>query len=243
MSGQLVAEPGDCVTAAMFDGLPRIVQRYLEWSGVEGCAVPTSMSLRQTGRLRSAEDKPWRPFTAREDFVTGPPCFTWQARMRIAGLPVVHASDSYIDGHGRMEVRLARVRTLADLRGPEMDEASLLRFLNELAWLPAAYLLPCIRWAEVDDTHARVSITDAGRTVAATMTFARTGRPISFAALRHRHHGNGRFSKDVWVTPFTEYGLLGGLCVPVAGWAEYRLASGPLRYIELHVDHPASNAG
>ena len=94
-------EPGEIVTAAMLDAVPRVVRRYLEWSGVEGQPVPTTLALKQTGRLRAAQDRRWMTFTAEEDFTTDPPTFSWRARVRIAGLPLVRAWDSYVCGRLR----------------------------------------------------------------------------------------------------------------------------------------------
>lgn len=227
--------PGMLVTPAMLDSLPTPVRRYLDWSRVEGQLIPTSFSLRQQGRLRSANDKPWMPFTAEEDFITGPPGFSWRATVRFAGLPLVRAWDGYVSGQGRMQVRLARVFTMADLTGGAMNQASLLRYLNEMTWFPAAFLLGNVEWQAIDDQSARVSITDCGLTVSATMSFGADGRPVEFAATRHRHRGQGRFTLEPWVTPFTDYGVVNDVRVPTAGCAEYRPASGAVKYLELRL--------
>jgi hypothetical protein len=93
--------PGAVVTAAMLDALPLVVRHYLDWAGVEGRGVPACVSLRQQGRLRSANESRWMPFTAEEDYVTEPAAYSWRARVRVAGLPLVRARDSYVGGHGR----------------------------------------------------------------------------------------------------------------------------------------------
>ena len=227
--------PGAPVTPAMLDLVPAAVRRYLTWSGVEGQPIPTTSCLHQVGRLRSANDKPWMNFRAEEDFITDPPAFSWRARVRFAGLPLVRAWDSYVSGHGRMQVRLAHAVTLADLSGEAMNQASLLRYLNELVWMPGAYLLPNIHWQEIDDRSARVTIADSGLSAAAVLRFGPDGRPVEFVALRHRHLGRGRMRLDQWATPFTDYGLHNGVMVPTAGFAEYRSASEVFKYIELNI--------
>jgi hypothetical protein len=235
MTTRLVPVPGDVVTPGMLDAVPPPARRYLDWAGVEGQPIPGSVAQGQLGRLRSADDKPWRPFVAEENFVTAPPGFSWRARVRVAGMPLVRGWDSYLHGRGWMQIRLGGVLTIADLHDGPMNQASLLRYLNEMVWFPAAYVLGNIRWAEIDERTAQVSITDAGLTASGTMRFGHDGRPLEFTALRHRHLGQGRFSLDRWVTPYSEYGELSGVRVPTAGWAEYRLPAGPLRYIELRV--------
>jgi hypothetical protein len=230
--------PGATVTANMLDLVPPVVRRYLDWCGVEGRPIPATACLRQSGRLRSANDKPWMDFVAEEDYVTEPPAFSWRARVRVRGVPLIRAWDSYVSGHGRMQVRLARAFTLVDLSDDAMNQASLLRYLNEMTWFPGAFLLPNIRWHEIDDHTARVAIDDSGLTATATLRFRRDGRPVEFAALRHRHLGKGRVRRDPWATPYTDYGLLNGVMVPTAGWAEYRTASEVCRYIELELTRP-----
>ena len=227
--------PGTLVTASMLEAVPPCVRRYLGWSGVGGRHIPASVTLRQTGRMRSANDRRWMRFTAEEDFLTGPPAFSWRARVSVAGVPLVRGWDSYVHGRGRMRIRLAHAMTLADLTGEEMNRASLLRYLSEMTWFPAAFLLAPVRWEEIDDRSARVSITDSGLTATGTLSFGPDGRPLEFSAPRHRHLGRGRFSLEPWAAPFTGYGLVHGLRVPTAGAAEYRLAAGTVRYIELRV--------
>ena len=69
-----------------------------------------------------------------------PPSFVWYASVRLAGLPLVRVRDSYANGDGNILVKAAGLLTVADSRGEEMDQASLVRYLNEMIWFPAAYL-------------------------------------------------------------------------------------------------------
>jgi hypothetical protein len=230
--------PGALVTAAMLDMVPAAARRYLDWTGVEGRYIPSTVCLTQVGRLRSTEDKPWMNFVAEQDYITDPPAFSWRARVRVGGLPLVRAWDSYVSGQGRMQVRLARAITLADLAGDAMNEASLLRYLNEMTWFPGAFLLPNIRWHELDERSVRVSIADSGLTATGMLTFGADGRPVEFVALRQRHLGKGRMRVEPWATPYTDYGLMNGVMVPTAGWAEYRTAGEVCRYIEVELVRP-----
>ena len=116
-----------------------------------------------------------------------------------------------------------------------MNQGSLMRYLNEMVWFPTAFLGPNITWSAIDERSAQVSITDHGLTATATMRFDELGRPTDFVAHRYRHLGKGRFSLDEWATPFTEHGELGGFRLPVAGRAEWRLASETLVYAELRL--------
>lgn len=168
-----------------------------------------------------------------ETYTVDPPGFKWIGAVRLLGIPVIRPHDAYVDGRGRMQVTLARFIKLWDLAGEEMDQGSLMRYLNEMVWFPTAFLGTNVAWSAIDERSAGVAITDHGRTAAATMYFDDLGRPTDFVAPRYQHLGKGRFSLEQWATPFTEYGELGGLWIPVAGHAEWRLTSGVLVYAEL----------
>lgn len=235
MTARLALVPGDRITPETLDALPPVAHRYLDWAGVAGRAIPTTTALRQTGRLRVHNDKPWWPFTADEDFLTVPPGFSWRAQARLAGVPLVRAWDSYGHGRGCMEVRLGGLISLGSYCDGVVNKASLVRYLSELVWLPGAFLLANVKWEQVGEDTARVSITDSGLTVAGTLRFARDGRPLEFVGRRHRPLSHGRFSADPWLIRYTDYGQLRGVRVPTAAWAEYLLPTGPLRYIELRL--------
>jgi hypothetical protein len=70
------------------------------------------------------------------------------------------------------------------------------------------------------------------------LTFGAAGRPVEFVALRQRHLGKGRMRVEPWATPYTDYGLMNGVMVPTAGWAEYRTAGEVCRYIEVELVRP-----
>jgi hypothetical protein len=236
--------PGTVITQEMVDALPVPVARYLSYSGVVGKLAVGRVRIRQGGRMRSSNNKPWMPITALESFSIDPPGFDWKGTVRFAGMPLIRPHDEYTAGRGRMKVTLAGLFTLWDLEGDEMDQGSLMRYLNEMVWFPTAFLGRNITWSAIDDRSARVSITDHGHTAVATMFFDEIGRPSDFVAHRYRHLGKGRFSLDEWATPLTEHGERGGFRLPVAGRAEWRLASETLVYAELRltsIEYDASN--
>jgi len=225
--------PGNTVTAAMLGQLPEPVARFLHQTGVVGQPIARTVTLRQHGRMRGANDKPWMPIRACERYTTDPPSLDWRGVVRIAGVPLIRPHDRYLEGQGRMAVKVAGLVSLYDLQGPEMDQASLLRYLNELMWFPTAYLLPNLAWAAAGEDAADVTLTDRGRSVTARVAFDRDGRLADFVALRYRHLGHGRFGLDQWATPITGYADVRGLRLPVAGRAEYRLGGETLVYAEL----------
>src|SRR4029453_1155241 len=158
--------------------------------------------------------------------------FVWKARFKIAGLPLMRGYDTYKAGHGHMFGKMAGLFTIFDLRGEKLDQGTMIRYLNEMTLFPLAFLGENITWQAVDDHSAQVTFTDCGRSVSARMFFDAAGRLTNFTCLRYRGH-NGDFSLDPWATPMTEYGVLGGLNLPVRGQAVWNLPSGDLPYVDL----------
>jgi hypothetical protein len=182
------------------------------------------------------------PVTAEETYTTDPPGLVWNARFKVAGLPLLRAKDRYEAGHGHMYGKLAGLFTVFDMRGEEIDQATMLRYLNEIMWFPTAFLGENITWQEVDADSAEVTFQDDGKSVSARMIFDEVGRLTNFTTMRYREMG-GAFSLDPWSTPITEYGVRAGLNLPVRGEAVWNLASGDLAYAELEITEVVYNSG
>jgi hypothetical protein len=210
------------------------VQRYLTYTGVVGTPWIDTVYLEQAGRFRQGLDRPWMPMTARERYTTDPPSFVWDARFKLAGLPVLRARDKYESGSGHMFGRVAGLFTVFDLRGEELDQATMVRYLNEMIWFPTAFLGENLTWESLDDRSAQVTFEDHGRTVSAQMFFDSEGRLTDFSAMRYREI-EGKFSLDPWSTPITGYGMRAGLNLPVRGQAVWNLPAGDLVYGELEI--------
>lgn len=227
-------EKGGVVTADVLQPLPEPVQRYLTYTGVVGKPMPKTVWLKQEGQIRSAAETPWMAFLAEEYYTVSPPSFVWHAGVRMARLPLVRVRDSYADGRGNILVKAAGLYTMDDGRGEEMDQASLVRYLNEMMWFPAAFLGDNVSWEAVDDHSARVTLTDRGRSVSALMTFDDEGRFTNFVGPRYDISGDEAELTD-WATPVTAYGQFEGLRLPVRGRGVWQRQSGDFTYIELEV--------
>lgn len=224
----------DVVTLERLEGLPPPVQRYLTFSGVLGQPWTRTVRVTYKGSFRMAADKGWMPIDVVQVYTTNPPSFHWQARFWMAGLPLMKGSDSYRNGHGHMFGRLAGLRTIFDARGPELDQGTMMRYLNEITWFPCAYLNPYITWQGVDDHCADVTFTDNGKSVSARMYFDDEGRLLNFVAQRYAER-NGSYTLQTWSTPMTAYRRMAGYQLPVNGLGVWNLPDGDLPYINIQL--------
>lgn len=222
----------DIITADNLSHLPEPVRRYLTHAGIIGTPWIKTARLGYSGKFRTGADKPWMGMTATQVYQTNPPAFHWQARLSIMGLPLLSGSDTYKDGHGHMFGRMAGLFTIFDARGPEMDQGTMVRYLQEMIWFPTAFLGENITWAAVSDHAADVTFHDGGRSVSARLYIDDEGRLLTFRAERYAEKG-GDFVMRVWTTPMAEYGLRGGLNLPVRGQAVWHMPEGDLTYADL----------
>jgi Family of unknown function (DUF6544) len=220
------------VTEERISGLPPPVQRSLRHSGAVGAEVPETVTLRQRGELLIRNR--WFPFTAVQSYTLDPPGFRWRARVKVARLPLAIAEDSLEHGSGRMHVRVLGLVPVVDATGPEMDQGSLMRWLNETMWFPQAWTTDVISWRPLDENSAIGSVSAGGHDVEAAFRFDDDGRLVDFRADRYRAVGGG-FELAEWATPLSAHSSFAGVEVPSAGHASWILDDGESEYIRLQI--------
>ena len=222
------------IISDMLVNLPEPVQRYMAYTGVVGQPWIDTVRLKQVGRFRQGLERPWMPVTAEEFYTTNPPSLIWNARFKVAGLPLLRARDKYESGHGHMFGKLAGLITVFDMTGEKLDQATMIRYLNEIMWFPTAFLGENITWEDVDAHSAQVTFSDCGKSVSGRMDIDDAGRLTNFTAMRYREI-DGDFSLDPWSTPIMGYGKRAGLNLPIHGQAVWNLPSGDLLYADLEI--------
>lgn len=216
----IAALPGEADTAAVslerLPELPAPVRRYLEAAGIEGRPPPAFARLRHGGTFSPDGGGRWLPVRGEEYFTARPPAFLWAASVPAAPGVSVLVRDRYVGGEGQMLVTMGGLFRIQEVEGPELDRASLLRWLSELPVLPSA-LLPDERlsWEAVDDTSARVTVRDGSVEASGVYLFGPDGMPSGFRARRHRTEGDRQMLRD-WEGWYRDYREVDGLRVPGA---------------------------
>ena len=204
------------------------------WVGSTGLPQ-TVCPLTQTGVIRSAEDKPWMRFSASETYTVLEPGFEWSAALKMGGLRLGKAVDTFAEGHGRMHVRLLGLIDLVDAQGPELDQGALMRWFNETIWFPHVWATGLISWQPVDDISAVASLECHGQTVEAEFRFDPDGRVVDFVADRYRDV-DGEYELRPWSTPITGYSSFDGIELPSRGSAVWALPDRDFEYIQLEIN-------
>jgi hypothetical protein len=232
MLAAVANEPSTQIIESDLASLPEPVQRWLRWSGVVGLAIPSSIRLKQVGQFRLAANRPWMPFAAEQYYTTDPPGFVWKVRMQFLPLLSMVGADRYIGGLGSIDMRLNGLFPVAAQAGGALNEAALLRYLDEIVWFPQAALSRFITWQPHGTDSAIAAISDAGLTARATFVFDEDGRPTKVVATRY--NSNTRRAES-WLTICRDHVRLNGVGVPAGGEGIWRLSSGELSYIRLDV--------
>jgi hypothetical protein len=215
-------------------GLPAPVGRYLTYTGVIGKPWVNTARVKYHGRFRTGADKRWMRISVEQVYTVNPPGFVWKARFKFAGLPLLFATDTYKAGHGHMQGKLLGLFTVVDGRGDEVDQGTMVRYLQEMTWFPSAYLGENVTWQAVDDHAADVTLHDNGKHTSARMYFDDTGRMLSFVAQRYGEF-NGKYSLNTWTAPITDYAVFGGLNLPANGKGVWLLPTGDFPYVDVRV--------
>lgn len=226
---------GNVITEEDIKDLPEPVQRYLRYTGVIGKGRVSTVRLKQKGAMRPNPNGNWIPLEAEEYYTVDTPGFVWRGRLMMAPLITASAHDMYLNGKGNMHVKALSTITVVDAKGKDADEASLMRYFNEMTWFPTAYVNDKVKWEPIDTNSARATMTDHGITVSAVFYFDNEGRLTNFVAERGRDTGGGKLVRTKWSTPITNYKTFNGLRLPSKAEAVWHLDSGEYPYIRVEV--------
>jgi len=222
----------EIVTEEDIKGLPEPVQRYLTHSQVIGKEKIRTVRLKQKGFIRTKPVKKWMPFDAEQYYTTDLPAFIWHASVKPFYL--IRARDKFYEGKGNMLIKLLSLIEIADASGYEMDQGTLVRYLNEIMWFPTAYLNNNIQWEPIDSNSARATISYKGVTASAVLYFDEKGDLTNFIAERYMDV-EGKFFKETWSTPISEYKEIKRIRIPIKGEGVWNLSSGDFSYIRLEI--------
>jgi hypothetical protein len=208
----------------------------MELSGAAARAPVSFVRLRHGGTFRPALEKPWSAIRGVQFFSADPPGFVWWGRIRLAPGLRVDARDRSLAGEGNMLVQIASTLTIADARGPELDEGALMRLLGEMVWFPTAFLDGRhVTWAPVDDTSARATLRVGGREVTATFRFGPDGLPTGLVAERYRDVG-GKGVLTPWTGEYRDHREVDGLRVPFRTEVSWRVEGEPRPYARWELE-------
>jgi len=161
----------DCFAAKDFEQMPVAIQRYVEHCGFIGTRKKghLHMEYRNVSFMQSTKGPNLKINYSQHNYVDG--C-TRLAMIdsRMFGIPF-QGYDYFQNGTGGMKGVLAKVFTLFDQRGTEMDRACLVTYLAECLFMPESLLENDIVLEEVSGHEVRATITAYGQSVSGVFRF------------------------------------------------------------------------
>ena len=150
--------------------------------------------------MRLKSNASWISGNAEQYFTVIKPAFIWKARFSMAPLIDITARDMYNEGHGSMKIYFQSLIPIADSKGEEIDQGSMVRYLAEAIWFPTSAISDYIHWESIDSTSARIFMSYGELTISGIFKFNDKGDIISFEAKRYgEFDGNGDYIPDMYI--------------------------------------------
>ncbi|WP_423189799.1 DUF6544 family protein [Alkalibacterium sp. f15] len=229
-----VDNKSEVVTEEDIIDLPTSVQRWLKYSGIIGKETIVSGRLKQQAEMRMDAEGQWMSVKAEQYFTSEKPGFVWNASIKAAPFIHIAGRDKYLNGKGSMLIKPMSLFTVADSKGEEIDQGTLLRYLAETVWFPSAVLNDYISWKEIDDNNAKATMTYGEISTSGVFTFNQMGEVIKFEAERYGDF-NGEFSLETWSISMSDYKAFAGIKVPTEGKITWRLDEGDFNWFNFEV--------
>ena len=171
---------GEKFTADDFKELPPLIQKYLESNGYIGAERHALLSMEYKDvDFGMGPDKPKIKIDySQRDFADSPDRLAF-IDSKMFGIPF-QGYDYYMNGKGGMKGVLAKLLTLFDQTGPEMDKACLITYLAEALFLPEALLKDFISLKQVDEHTVEATIENKGVKASGAFHFNDSYEMISF---------------------------------------------------------------
>lgn len=205
-SDSIIFSKGEVFEESDFTNMPVAVQRYIEGCGYIGklkmnyiCMEYHDVNFKQ-GRTGPNLKMDYTQY----DYVKKP------ARRALIessmfGIPF-QGYDYYSDGTGGMKGVIAKVITLFDQRGSEMDQACLATLLAESMFAPSLLLQDYIELEGIDDYHVKATITYKNQTATGVFTFNANYEMVSFSTNDRAVVGNdGSVEYVKWTAECGDY--------------------------------------
>lgn len=225
------------VTKEMLLGFPLPVQQWLENANVIGKPMIDTVHLTQKGEMRTKLSSKWISFEAEQYYSIAPPAFIWKTTIKPSSWSFMNGRDKYENGKGNMLIKLLGILPVANSKGMEADQGSMLRYLSEIIWFPTAAISPYIKWEAIDAGAAKATMTCGGISASGIFHFTPNGDPSYFEAMRYYDRGKQKATLEKWV-PVNVPGAMkqvNGIRIPYKGEVTWELNDGYFTWLKLEV--------
>ena len=213
--------------------LPPIVQSYLRYTKSVGQPRIKNFRATFTGGMRSKpSDEFMQLQSVQYNFCSQPSRYFFMTAAKM-GLPAtgVHI---YQNQTATFEVKMLNWFAVVDAKGNKMNQSETVTLLNDMCCIaPGTLVDDRLKWENINDTTARVTLTNGDISVSAELYFSKNGELQNFIS-KDRYHTDGKIYENYpWATPLSDYRMLSGYLLPGKAKLIYQRPDGDFTYGEL----------
>lgn len=215
--------------------LPPVVQKWLVNCGIMGKKLISNVHLVQEVQLQmQPEQTSWSQGTAEQYFTIYPPAFSWNIKTKTNSILSVVGRDKFTEGKGEMTIKLLSLVPVANVKNDEkVNQATLQRYLAEIAWFPSAALNQYIKWETIDDHSARACMEYNGTKGSGIFHFDESGNFEKFVAMRYK--GSDDTDPTKWTVTATKTEERNGIKIPTECEVSWDLQKGKWTWLKLKI--------
>jgi len=222
--------PTPRLTESDLVALPPLVQKYLRFVGVVGHPKVRSFHVKWSGAIRGGPDKGWMRLSADQTSFTDKPARLFLMDARMFGIQAL-GYHRYVNESASMRVKLLGAISLVDESGADFTRTETVTLFNDMCVIaPATLIDPAIKWEPIDEHSVRATYQNGPAVISAVLIFAESGELVNFWSDDRPAHENGKFVKQRWSTPISQYKQYGPFRLPNKAEARYAAASGEYAY-------------
>jgi hypothetical protein len=216
--------------------LPEIVQKYLRVSGVIGKEKMINTRVEMEGRIRGNPKDPWMNLTSVQYNFFENPTRIFYIKAKKMGIPVF-GLHLYKEEKAIMLIKLAGIFTVANAKGPEMDQGETVTVFNDMCFMaPGTLICKTIKWEILEPVVVKAIFTNGHLSISAILHFNENGNLVNFISNDRFETTDGKdYKNSPWSTPVTAYGKISGMKMPIAARAIYHHPEGEFCYAEFKI--------
>jgi len=216
--------------------LPAPVIKYLHFAGAVGKPKVHNFRAVFAGTMKRTMESSWMKISSQQYNFYDDPARLFYIDASLFGIPF-DGLHLYLGEHATMEIKVAALFTVADARGPKMDQGETVTMFNDMCLLaPATLIDKNIQWECIDSAMVKGTFTNRGQTISATLLFNEKGELVNFVSFDRFHSLDGiTYSNYPWSTPVRNYRDSGGRKVPNYGEAIWHMPQGSFSYARFDI--------
>ena len=225
----------EILTSKDIEYLPRIVQKWLNHTGVIGKPMISNVFLSQDLQLKfKPEQKEWSRGEAEQYFSIDPPAFNWDINTQMNPFMSVIGRDKFENGRGEMLIKIFALLPVADIKNDEkVNQSALQRYLAEMVWFPTAALSKYLIWEEIDEFSAKVTMEYNGTKGSGILYFNEMGQFEKFVTMRFKDPNDA--DPIEWTVIANKTEERNGIKIPTECQVNWNLESEQWTWLKLQI--------